>query len=113
MALPVSSTESPADKSICLAAVGFSSGLEWRYAEWNEAWESRQLYQHATDPHEFHNLAIKPTTEIVATIAGLRRWLQAAATVCPPASPVNPARRLFASGWSFHIDDRRTGLVWS
>jgi uncharacterized sulfatase len=83
----------PADERLPSQVMGRSIRTEqWRYTEWNEGQEGRELYDHATDPHEFHNLAVEPTTEIETTITGLRHRLQAAAEGRPPASPVNPAR---------------------
>ena len=89
----VSQVLRPADERLPSQVMGRSIRTErWRYTEWNEGREGRELYDHATDPHEFHNLAIEPTAEIEVTINGLQKRLQTAAEGCPPASPVNPAR---------------------
>ena len=45
-----------------------------RYTLWNGGRLGRQLYDHDTDPHEFHNLADKP--EQAATVAQLDRQLR-------------------------------------
>ena len=45
-----------------------------RYTLWNGGQAGRQLYDHDTDPHEFHNLAEKP--EQAATVARLDRQLR-------------------------------------
>ncbi len=47
-----------------------------RYAD-----SSEELYDHRTDPHEWHNLAASPAAQ--TTLADLRRWLPAADA--PPA----------------------------
>jgi iduronate 2-sulfatase len=44
----------------------------WRYTEWDGGAIGRELYDHASDPGEFVNLAEKPESEAtVAELAGL------------------------------------------
>lgn len=47
----------------------------WRYTEWDEGRQGRELYDHAEDPREQHNLAAEPAFQ--ATVAGLAEQLQA------------------------------------
>ena len=83
----------PADQRLPNQVMGRSIRTErWRYTEWNEGREGQELYDHAADPHEFHNLAIEPTAETQVLIRQLRSRLETAAEGCPPTSPVNPAR---------------------
>jgi iduronate 2-sulfatase len=55
----------------------------WRYTEWDEGSEGRELYDHDTDPKELTNLAEKP--EHAAIVADLSAQTRAAAkTTFPP-----------------------------
>jgi iduronate 2-sulfatase len=55
----------------------------WRYTEWEEGKQGRQLYDHDNDPKELVNLAEKP--EHVATVAALSEQLrEAIKTTFPP-----------------------------
>lgn len=62
----------------------------WRYTEWNEGEEGRELYDHMIDPGEFVNLEGDPEySEIIET---LRRQLDADVSGKVPGTPFNPAR---------------------
>ena len=55
----------------------------WRYTEWDEGNQGRELYDHDGDPKELTNLADKP--EHAVTIAELSQQLRAAVkTTFPP-----------------------------
>lgn len=62
----------------------------WRYTEWSEGKLGAELYDHATDPQEFRNLATRPESQRV--IAELRKALRAKAGGAVPTAPFNPAR---------------------
>ena len=56
----------------------------WRYTEWDEGKQGRELYDHDTDPRELTNLATLPAH--TATVAALSTQLQAAVkTTFPPS----------------------------
>jgi iduronate 2-sulfatase len=56
----------------------------WRYTEWDEGKQGRELYDHDTDPRELTNLATLPAH--TATVATLSTQLQAAVkTTFPPS----------------------------
>jgi iduronate 2-sulfatase len=56
----------------------------WRYTEWDEGREGRELYDHDADPRELVNLAERPEqAEQVATLA--RQLHDAVATTLPPS----------------------------
>ncbi len=82
----------PADARFPQPVMGRTIRTErWRYTEWNEGRDGIELYNHATDPHEFHNLARDPTH--AGTIRELRADLVPLACGTPPdASTFNPAR---------------------
>jgi iduronate 2-sulfatase len=61
----------------------------WRYTEWDEGTEGRELYDHDLDPKELTNLADKP--EHAATIAELSAQVRAAAKTTFPADGKTPA----------------------
>ena len=46
----------------------------YRYTEWNEGREGRELYDHRSDPNEFTNLAGDP--DQLATVLRLQRLLR-------------------------------------
>jgi iduronate 2-sulfatase len=60
----------------------------WRYTEWDEGKEGRELYDHDSDPLEQTNLASKP--EHAKTVAELSTQLQIAAKSTYPASGKSP-----------------------
>jgi len=56
----------------------------WRYTEWDEGRQGRELYDHDADPHELKNLADDPA--YAATVAELsQRVREAAKTTFPPS----------------------------
>jgi arylsulfatase A-like enzyme len=61
----------------------------WRYTEWDEGTEGRELYDHDLDPRELTNLADKP--EHAATVAELSAQVRAAAKTTFPADGKTPA----------------------
>ena len=62
----------------------------WRYTEWDEGQEGRELYDHNNDPGEFTNLAEDPAYEKI--LRELRQQLQASVSGRVPETPFNPAR---------------------
>ncbi len=59
----------------------------WRYTEWDEGKQGRELYDHSSDPRELTNLATLPAH--AATVATLSTQLQAAVkTTFPPSGKV-------------------------
>lgn len=60
----------------------------WRYTEWDEGRQGRQLYDHQSDPRELRNLADIP--EHAQTVSDLSRQLQAAVTTTFPADGQTP-----------------------
>lgn len=55
----------------------------WRYTEWDEGAQGRELYDHDHDPKEITNLAAVPAH--AATVAELSQQLRAAAGDLPPS----------------------------
>lgn len=68
----------------------------WRYTEWNEGEQGRELYDHNADPKELTNLAEK--SEHTATVAELSKQLRAAVKTTFPASGQTPT--LQAGVWA-------------
>ncbi|MCH1420271.1 MAG: sulfatase [Akkermansiaceae bacterium] len=64
----------------------------WRYTEWSEGKAGIELYDHADDPNEFHNLARDPSPEIRKQIGLLRKSLRLKSSGKTPTTPVNPPR---------------------
>ncbi len=60
----------------------------WRYTEWDEGGQGRELYDHDIDPKETTNLATVPAH--AATVAELSQQLRAAAKATFPPSGVTP-----------------------
>ena len=63
----------------------------YRYTEWDEGEEGRELYDHDADPRELTNLAEKP--EHAKTVAELSKQLQAAVKTTFPPSGETPELR--------------------
>ena len=60
----------------------------WRYTEWDEGRQGRELYDHDADQHEITNLAQDPAH--AQTVAQLSEQLRAAALATFPASGQRP-----------------------
>jgi iduronate 2-sulfatase len=60
----------------------------WRYTEWDEGRQGRELYDHDNDPRELTNLAALPAH--AATVAELSRQVRAASQASLPASGQAP-----------------------
>ena len=69
----------------------------WRYTEWDEGNQGRQLFDHDADPHELTNLADKP--EHAQTLALLSTQLRDAVKKTFPASGVTPVSREDGTLW--------------
>ena len=83
----------PSDERLSKPAMGCSIRTErWRYTEWAEGENGRELYDHASDPMEFHNLAIDPSPEDLAVVEFLRPMLHAKASGKTPTSPFKSPR---------------------
>jgi len=83
----------PADDRLNQPVMGRSIRTErYRYTEWGEGTYGVELYDHHTDPSEFHNLAIEPDERSVAVIERLRPMLHAKASGVVPTTAFNPAR---------------------
>ena len=63
----------------------------WRYTEWDEGNQGRELYDHDNDPNEITNLADKP--EHAATVKELSDQIRAAAKATFPADGKTPELR--------------------
>ena len=73
----------------------------WRYTEWDQARQGRELYDHQNDPRELTNLADDPShAEQVETLS---RQLRGAAAATLPASGEIPA--LMPGTWAPNITD--------
>lgn len=83
----------PADDRLSKPVMGCSIRTDrWRYTEWAEGSAGVELYDHHSDPQEFHNLAIEPDVAASEVIGRLRPLLRDRASGIAPSSPVNPAR---------------------
>jgi uncharacterized sulfatase len=83
----------PADDRLPQPVMGRSIRTErWRYTEWDEGREGRELYDHRLDAHEFVNLAEEATPEMEALIRALKARMEGRARGTVPPSPVGPGR---------------------
>ena len=64
----------------------------WRFTEWGEGKNGTELYDHHSDPNEFHNLATDPDANAQAVINRLRPILRRHASGKVPTVPVNQSR---------------------
>ncbi len=64
----------------------------WRYTEWAEGAAGIELYDHHTDPLEFHNLAIAADEAAEAAMKLLQPELRSRASGQVPTVPVNQSR---------------------
>jgi iduronate 2-sulfatase len=63
----------------------------WRYTEWDEGRQGRELYDHDSDPKELTNLA--DSADHAATVAELSQQLKAAMATTMPGSGETPKIR--------------------
>ncbi len=83
----------PADDRLANPVMGCSIRTErWRLTEWAEGSQGIELYDHQSDPMEFHNLAVNPDPAAVQVIERLRKQLRQHASGRVPTTPFNPAR---------------------
>jgi uncharacterized sulfatase len=83
----------PADDRLAAPVMGRSIRTErWRYTEWNGGKDGVELYDHASDPGAFENLAIDPAPEIGEVIESLRPLLEDKARGLPPSTAFDPTR---------------------
>ena len=83
----------PADKRLPKPVMGRSiRNQRWRYTDWAEGKSGVELYDHASDPMEFNNLALKPDAEAKAVMKRLRTLLEKKASGKVPTTPFNPKR---------------------
>jgi uncharacterized sulfatase len=83
----------PADNRLPSPVMGCSiRTARWRFTEWAEGKEGVELYDHYSDPMEFHNLALKPDPAAIKVIARLRAILRTKASGKIPTTPFNQPR---------------------
>ena len=83
----------PADDRLSEPVMGRSvRDNRWRYTEWNGGEQGRELYDYATDPGEFRNLALHPDSVAEAQMKRLRNAFEGRVQPRAPKTPFNPAR---------------------
>ena len=83
----------PADNRFAKPVMGCSIRTHrYRYTEWANGEAGYELYDHATDPGEFHNLAKDPGITEKEVIARLSALLRRKAAGKVPSTPFNPTR---------------------
>ncbi|MEZ6126717.1 MAG: sulfatase [Planctomycetaceae bacterium] len=83
----------PADDRLPVPVMGCSIRTDrYRYTEWGEGEFGTELYDHHSDPGEFHNLAESADSQASAVIDHLKPLLRAKSSGRTPTTPFNPAR---------------------
>ncbi|MEZ6127374.1 MAG: sulfatase [Planctomycetaceae bacterium] len=83
----------PADDRLSEPVMGCSiRTARYRYTQWGEGRHGEELYDHHSDPGEFHNLAVDPDRDSQAVIQRLRPLLKEKASGRTPTTPFNPER---------------------
>lgn len=83
----------PSDARLPAPVTGRTIRTErWRYTEWNEGKDGVELYDQASDPHEFRNLARDCSLETSEAIKSLRRLLSEKARGSVPLTAFEVSR---------------------
>ena len=91
--LAVTQVLRPADDRLDKPVMGCSIRTQrWRYTEWAEGESGVELYDHHSDPQEFHNLAMEPDDSARRVMKRLQRMLRERASGKVPTTPFNSAR---------------------
>lgn len=83
----------PSDDRFSEPVMGCSIRTErYRFTQWGEGKHGVELYDHHSDPAEFHNLAIKPDADAIRVMKQLEPMLRSHASGTTPSTPFNPKR---------------------